>query len=126
MVESKHVTLSSAMVKQKNKFKIKLAEPNSERLEQVNWMIMEMLEAAYNSLYFAADAVEGMDQTDTALFIAETNLIYQNLQEHFSKSNLNVHREIIARELTSQLGDRYPAFIRPLTEGFNEEADHAI
>ena len=37
-----------------------------------------------------------------------------------------MHREIIARELQAQLGDRYPDFIRPLSEGFEKEAEAAL
>mmetsp|Transcript_25936 Transcript_25936/g.32263 ORF Transcript_25936/g.32263 Transcript_25936/m.32263 type:complete len:170 (-) Transcript_25936:2086-2595(-) len=95
-------------------------------MQQLNWMIMEMLEAAYDELYYAFDAEDGLDQTESAHIIAETNLIYSKIQSHFSKGSLFIHREIIARELTSQLGDRYPSFTRVLADRFEAEADQTI
>ena len=62
-----------------------------------------------------------MHEQHTQKFFKATNAIFGSLQAMFSQNSQHIHRDIIARELTAQLGDHFPELIVMLNEGLQSE-----
>ena len=63
------------------------------------------------------------NNASTEVFIGQTNSIYKELQSLFEPSLINhVQKEVLARELTAELANRYPALIYNLKEAVDSEA----
>lgn len=76
--------------------------------------ITAMLGQSATDLDFVSGARQGLPQEKTQQFLKTTNAIYAALQSMFGQQ---VHRDVVARELTSQLGDWFPVLIIMLKEG---------
>lgn len=57
-----------------------------------------------------------MNPEQTDLFLKKTNNVYNALQQVFGHKPNQIAREVIARELTLQLSNRYPELITDLKE----------
>lgn len=84
-------------------------------------MIFEMLQQVSVEIKFAERPSLRIHQEQADLFLKKTNNIYNALQQVFGHKPNQISREVIARELTLQLTNRYPELITSLKEAFQEE-----